>query len=261
MVAGAIALAVGAVVPGTQAHAAVKPTNAELERAEELYDNGRALFAEGSYDAASTAFERAYGLSGNLDMLYNAALAYDRAGRFDEAIDALDRYRALAPAAERAALDERKRSLQTRRDKQRQDAETTAAEPEGPPPPPVVATPADAPPPRSPRRVRPPTWTMLGVGVAGAVVGTVLGATSLARSRSARPGCTDGAGPLLCGDDVADAARSSRPLAIGADVAFAIAGAGAIAFVALLALDLRRARRAGASTAITAAPRGLSLAF
>jgi tetratricopeptide (TPR) repeat protein len=257
--AGVLGLVVAATAPAP-VRAANKPTTAELARAEELYDNGRTLFAEGSYDAAATAFEQAYALSGNLDMLYNAALAHDRAGRFEEAILALDRYRALAPASERATLDERKKSLQRRLDKQR---EAAAAEPQpaadAPTPGETSVTPYPSTAPRR-RRVRPVTWALLGVAAGGVVVGTALGATSLSRTKAANGGCTQSAGMLLCGDDVASAARSSRPLAIGADVAFAIAGATTVAFVALLVLDLRRG---GAPTQARLRPRpgGLAWAF
>ncbi|MBC8071271.1 MAG: hypothetical protein IAG13_23300, partial [Deltaproteobacteria bacterium] len=128
----AVAIAVAMPVRAS-ASARAKPSPAEVQRAEELYDNGRALYAEGAYEAAATAFEEAYGISGNLDMLYNAALAYDRADAYERAIAALDRYRALAPASEREALDERKQSLQLRLEKQR----AAAAEPttQEPPPP------------------------------------------------------------------------------------------------------------------------------
>lgn len=259
MCAGVLGLVV-ATTAAAPARAADKPTPAELARAEELYDNGRTLFAEGSYDAAATAFEQAHALSGNLDMLFNAALAYDRAERFEEAIRALDRYRALAPASERAALDERKKSLQRRLDKQR-EAEAAAPEP-------AVDTPAATEPMVAPypstaersHRVRPVTWALLGVATGGVVVGTALGATSLSRTKAANDGCTESGGMLLCGDDVASAARSSRPLAIGADVAFAIAGATAVAFVALLVLDLRRSR-ASSHARLRPQPGGLVLAF
>jgi hypothetical protein len=108
--------------------------------------------------------------------------------------------------------------------------------------------------------VRPVTWALLGVSTGGIIVGTALGATSLARTKTANGGCTPSGGMLLCGDDVATAARSSRPLAIGADVAFAIAGATTVAFIALLVLDLRRGR-SSSQARLRPRPGGLSLAF
>ena len=225
-----------------------------------MYDNGRTLFAEGSYDSAATAFEQAHALSGNLDMLYNAALAYDRANRFEAAIDLLDRYRALAPASERAGLDERKKSLQVRLDKQREQLAAAPAEP-GP-----AAQPSDPPPvtparDNRPRRVRTRTWVLLGGSAVAAAVGTGLGAGSLARTRAARGGCVDRGDTLLCEDRVGDPARASRPMAIGADVTFAAAGALGVAFVVLLVLDLRREHPAGAQARWHPTVGGFALEF
>lgn len=222
-----------------------KPSAADLARAEELYDNGRTLFAEGSYAAAATAFEQAHELSGNLDMLYNAALAHDRAGNFATGINLLDRYRALAPASERAVLDERKRSLQVRLDKQREAAASASVEGGSDPEPTDPSGTTPLPPDTSAARearVRPRTWAILGASAGGLVIGTGLGAASLVRSRRAKAGCTDVTGDLLCEDRVADPARTSRPLAIAADVSFAIGGALAATLIALLVLDLKRAR-------------------
>ncbi len=239
-----VALAVGFAVPIV--HAGAKPSAADVKRAEELYDNGRTLFAEGSYAAAATAFEEAYELSGNLDMLYNAALAHDRAGEFEQAIAALDRYRALAPASEREALDQRKRSLQLRLEKQREAENETAAErwlvPSEPTTPTVAPdTPAE-PRDRTPRRVRPAAWALLGGSAAGFVVTAGLGGAALAHTRASEDGCVDGDAGLLCGSDVAGDARKSRPLAIGADVMLGVSAALAIAFIAVLAVDLKKSK-------------------
>lgn len=244
------------------ADASAKPSPAEVERAEELYDNGKALFAEGSYAAAATAFEQAYALSGNVDMLYNVALAHDRAGAFEPAIAALDRYRALAPASERASLDERKQSLVLRLEKQREAAADAGTR--DPPPDDAMGPTNDGPtdepdepmPTQPARRLRPLGWAAIGVTAVGLVAGTVLGAVSLSRTRSANKGCESQADGILCSDIVADAARSSRPLAIAADVSFAVAAAGAITAVAFLVIDLRRPKDAQARVR----PRGAGLA-
>lgn len=263
VLAAAVALAV---VAGSPDVALAKPTPAELQRAEELYENGRALFAEGSYAAAATAFDEAYALSGNLDMLYNAALAHDRAGDFEAAIAALDRYRALAPASERAALDQRKKSLQLRLDKQREAQAKAAAEPAPSdalvpePTPPTDDTPAPARV-QPPRRVKPVTWGMLGGSAAGFVVTAGLGGAALAHARAAEDGCVAADPGLLCGSDVADDARKSRPLAIGADVMLGVSAALAITFIALLAVDLSKSKKRSTSARVRPHVTGLALRF
>ncbi|MFO0633861.1 MAG: tetratricopeptide repeat protein [Nannocystaceae bacterium] len=263
MIATALALVLGA----TPTAAAAKPSAADLARAEELYDNGRTLFAEGSYAAAAAAFESAHELSGNDDMLFNAALAHDRAGNFEAAIAALDRYRAFAPASERAALDERKKSLQTRLQKQREAAARPAEPdtpdtmyPEGPP----VTPHDDVPPPRSDRDrdrdrdrnptsrrtpVRPWAWSLLGTGGALAISATALGAAALAHSRAAARRCVGPDDAPLCPETARDDARLGRGLAIGTDISFALASGLLVAFIAIAAVDARRAKRRGAVAA------------
>ena len=66
------------------------PSAEDLDRAKELFENGKALYSEGSYDAAIAAFKRAYANSGDPVLLYNIALAYDRAGDYDGALENLE---------------------------------------------------------------------------------------------------------------------------------------------------------------------------
>lgn len=223
------------------ANAPRTPSPTEIQRAEELYDNGRQLYGEGSYKAAAMAFEQAYELSGNLDMLYNAALAYDRADAFEEAIAALDRYRAMAPASERAKLDERKRSLEIRRAKQRgpdlgEPHATTTTTPN-----------TDAPYPRAaerPGRARlfgPAAWALTGTAIAAFAMGTGFGAASLVRTRSGREHCT---GDDLCQTAARGDARRSTTYALVADISFAVGGALTIALVTVVAVKAARAKRA-----------------
>jgi tetratricopeptide (TPR) repeat protein len=221
-----------------------KPSTADVKRAEELYDNGHELFGEGSYEAAALAFEEAFELSGNIDMLYNAALAYDRADAFEQAIDALDRYRALAPAEERVKLDARKASLQARWDKQRanetDDAAASVSPVDGPYPP---STKPDA-----PRVVGPEVWGLGGSALAVLAIGTGFGAASLVRSRAGREHCTGG-DPPLCDTNARTDAERARTYAIVADVAFAVGGALTIALVTVVAVKAARKKRARAPSA------------
>jgi tetratricopeptide (TPR) repeat protein len=241
----AAALALGPSSPVVAAPS--KPSAADVKRAEELYDNGRALFGEGSYEAAAMAFEQAYELSGNLDMLYNAALAYDRADAFEQAIDALDRYRALAPAEERVKLDARKASLQARWDKQRagQTGDAAASAP-------VAATDGPYPPAAKPENAKPvlgpAVWALGGSAIAALAIGTGFGAASLVRSKAGRDHCTGGDAPLCDANARTDAERA-RTYAVVADVAFAVGGALTIALVTVVAVKAARKKRGRAPSA------------
>jgi tetratricopeptide (TPR) repeat protein len=250
------ALAMGG-VPSVQAR--VKPSAADVRRAEELYDNGRKLYGEGSFGAAALAFEQAWELSGNTDMLYNAALAYDRADAFEQAISALDRYRALAPADEREALDERKRSLQQRLDKQRgrespvPNGEGTTTAEAGDrggddAPYPTGMTPS------RPKLFGPAAWALTGTAIAAFALGTGFGAASLVRSRAGRDHCT-GDDPPLCDTGAREDASRARSYAIVADVAFVAGGALTIALVTVLAVKASRRKQARRATKAAFEPR------
>lgn len=253
--------------PSVQARG--KPSAAEVRRAEEVYDNGRELYGEGAYEAAALAFEEAWELSGNTDMLYNAALAYDRADAFDQAISALDRYRALAPAGEREALDERKRSLQARRDRQRArddmtsdgDGGTDGGVPRS------NRSGNDAPYPtgtteQRPKLFGPAAWALTGTAIAAFAFGTGFGAASLVRSRAGRDHCTTD-DPPLCDTGARGDATLSRSYAVVADVAFVAGGALTIALVTVLAVKARRRKQARKRSGVAVQPRagGLLVRF
>ena len=228
-------LVVTAAAPASIAHAG--PSQADIERARELYDNGRTLFAEGSWEGAIIAFEQAYELSGDINLLYNISLCHDRSGDYEQAIVYLDRYRALAPQEERSKLEERRAVLEARLQKQRETeaeaAEKEATEDTPAPPPPSTDTAERE------RVYGPAAAALTAVAVAGWAVGIGFGASSLQATRAADERCADG----LCMDAVRDEVRRSRTHAIGADVGFAIGAAATIALVVVLAVKASRLRK------------------
>src|SRR5690606_24254095 len=167
------------------------PGTGAVERARELAENGRQLFSEGSWDDAIEAFETAYGLVHDPNLLYNVSLAHERAGRFETAADALDRYRIVAPAAERETLAAK--SAELRADA---EADAEAAGQEVPTEAPtefvgeaeVSPSPTNSEPdgaslndegreaePASPRTMTPLTWTLVAVAGVGVGLGVGLG--------------------------------------------------------------------------------------
>ncbi len=88
------------------------------EEAKALFRNGVQLYEEGDYEAAAEAFQMAYDLSGRSALLLNLANAHERLGRFDQAIDALTRYRLGADESEQIALARRITHLERRRDEE-----------------------------------------------------------------------------------------------------------------------------------------------
>jgi tetratricopeptide (TPR) repeat protein len=227
------------------------PTPDDLQRAEELFQNGRTLYQDGSYDGAITAFKSAYELSGDANLLYNIALSYDRMDAFDEAIEYLEAYRALAPAEERDALSEKVDSMRRRKLKAQTDAGATA--PTGPTPAPVATPSTSAPTDSEPARKKPAAKdriygpaaiTLTVITVAAAGVGIGLGIASARGRSSAQDQCNEGAdGDLFCPDTAEGDIERSRNFAIGADVGFAIAGAAGIALIAVIAAKAAKRKK------------------
>ncbi|MBV1857915.1 MAG: hypothetical protein KUG77_05840 [Nannocystaceae bacterium] len=238
-------------------------TEGDLERAKELFENGKGLYAEGSYSAAIAAFRQAYTLSGDPVLLYNIALAHDRAGEFDAALEYLGYYRAYAPQSERAALSEKEDSLRKRKLRAQTDEEEAAAEAaeqgtdeeaEGPPPP--KASLSDDGPPDDTSKPRQkvftvPVWVLTGVSVVGLGVGTGLGVTALARRDDADALCTaNGMGGTVCPQAAESDADTGRKMALGADVAFGIGAAAGVVAVILIARNASRRKKTQTATLV-----------
>lgn len=146
-------------------------------RARGAFRLGRQFYEQGQFEEAAVEFERAYGLSGRGQLLFNAYLAYREAGDDANAARTLRGYLAEVPdAADRAHLQARLESLeatitadQEREAQQRAQAEAARLE-------------ADEAQRRleeernRPRTARPFwPWIVVGTGVAALGVGVALG--------------------------------------------------------------------------------------
>lgn len=246
------------------------PSQEDLDRAKELFDNGKTLYSEGSYDAAIAAFRQAYARSGDPVLLYNIMLSYDRAGDFEGALEYLEYYRAFAPESERAALSEKEDSLRKRQLRSQTEQPT-----EGPAP-----APAEAPAEQEPTPVRgdeaptdegapatkerkiftAPVWVFTGLAIAGLGAGTGLGVVALNRRSDADGSCVGG----VCAEGAKSDADASRRMAIGADVAFAVgatAGVVAIALIINNAVKRKKARANNTALVPVRGGAGLSVRF
>jgi tetratricopeptide (TPR) repeat protein len=134
-----------------------------------LYENGERLYDEGRYEEAITAFRAAYDLSHRPALLYNVANAYERLGRLQDAIDALNGYRIYAPPDQQDVLLARVQALERRLDEERAAAPAPAPTPPPPPPPPTRRSPAP--------------WVLAGVGAAVGLGGTAVAGKTWLDSR------------------------------------------------------------------------------
>lgn len=132
------------------------------ERAVELNDEGEKLFGEGRYDEAAARFREGYALEPNPTFLYNLALTYEKSGKYRDALATLERYIEADPdAPDIVAIEAR---IETLRELVA-EREAEAPEPE------VVVEVRQEP----GLLAGPLPWVVAGTGLAGVVVGAVLG--------------------------------------------------------------------------------------
>ena len=258
-----------------------EPSAAEVERARELAENGRQLFREASWDDAIAAFEAAYDLVRDPNLLYNVSLAHERAGRYAKAAEVLDRYRIVAPASERERLAAKSAEL---RAKAAELESTTAGDgsgdakgddsgdgTEGSGDPTdgagqateggtgdatdgtpdegskLVAEGTERPSSETQddakrRIVSPAAWTLVGISAAGLGVGIGLGVGAQSLRRELDEDCVAHGSGQLCSEDSESTLQRARMRALGADLSFAVAGASAVGAAVLIALRARKLR-------------------
>ncbi len=228
---------------------ASNPSEADLDRARELFDNGKSLYLDGSYDPAIAAFTQSYALSGDPILLYNIAHAHDRAGHYDDAIEYFEYYRAFAPASEREALEEKVEGLRRRKLKAQTEegSSTETTDPGEPGPQPtdepgegsdeVVAAGGDIDEDTGetePRIFGPAAIALTAVAVVGLGTGTGLAVASRGRNNDADALCGDS--PVLCPVEAQSHVDASGRFALGADIAFGVGAAAGVAAIVVIAL-------------------------
>jgi tetratricopeptide (TPR) repeat protein len=217
-------------------------------RARELFTTGRELYETGRYEEAITVWSESYDLSNKPLLLLNLANAYERAGQFENALEALTGYEPDAAPDEADEIAARITSLRTRAEVERKEREALEAEKrareaeleaerrraeelerrmaeKGSPPPilPIAVT---------------------GVGVGLLATGTVSGL----RASSARSTLKDPAvcGPSgLCTSEGEAAAKAQRNAALLADVTLATGLVATAVGGVLFVRHVGRARKKG----------------
>lgn len=192
--------------------------------AREAFHQGDQLYLEGDYQGAVKAFEKAYALSGRIEMLFNLANAHERLDHYPEAAVALRGYIPHAPSGQRAALGRRLERLERLAQQERKAS-------------PPAVTPA---PPRPEHETIPVQRAvgigLVGVGVTGAALGTGF-AISAANTRSELDQqCQPGTSGRLCPSAAQPLLDRDQTHSLVADISFA---AGAIAAASGIVLILR----------------------
>jgi tetratricopeptide (TPR) repeat protein len=204
--------------------AALAASPEELEQAKQLFRNGAALYEEGQYEQAITAFRLAWELSHNPKLLFNIAGAQERMGDLQASRETLLQYRVFASEEEQLVLERRLRSLEERLTAQPVPVPVPAPVPAPDPVP--VPLPVPLPVPQEPpRRPNTPRWVTVGLGAGLATVAGTTTAVTYGLGRSFR---RDG-----------DQSAYESVLVLN-HVSLGLTGAGGAAMVVGLALPLTR---------------------
>jgi tetratricopeptide (TPR) repeat protein len=258
-----LALVAGAVVcvaPPAFAQAKKPPpakTDPKLAEAKKLFDDGAAAYAQGNYEEAVHAWEKAYELSQKPLIFESMANAYERLGNAAKAREYLAKWRAAAPPEEHDLLDARLKNLEARVQREEEAARKAAEE--------KAARDAQEKAEAEAKKANNKGWLLPGAILAGA--GGVLAITGVSidiaakGKRPASSACKAANGNTYCLDSAADAIKSSNTLAIVGDALW-IGGAAAAAagVVLIVVLKPKEAKDAGPKTAwIAPAPGGMAL--
>ncbi len=196
--------------------------DANVESARKLFELGVEKYKAKDFETAIRLWERSYALSERPLLFDNISRAHEGLERYEEAIEALEKWRAVAPEVEHEALDLRLERLRK-----------LAAPPESPPPVPEPVPEPVAPPPPPQEEVVPVLWpgyAMLATGGAAAIGGVVMGVVASRSAPNTGDACKESAGKRLCSDAYRDDIERSDTLRIGTDVAWisglVFAGAG-----------------------------------
>jgi tetratricopeptide (TPR) repeat protein len=207
---------------------------AKLAEAKKLFDQGKALYLQGSYQDAIDAWLKAYDLSGKPLMFDNIANAFERLGDARKAHEYLQRWRDAAPKDELPTIDARLKNLEARiaredeaeaarKAEEQKAAEEAKRKKEAPPPPPP-----------KPQGLYVPGLVVMGAGVAAVGVGVTLDLVAAGERPSAQSACvTTAAGPLCKASD-RSAILSSNTFASVGDVLWIAGSAVAVGGLVLV---------------------------
>ncbi|APR76287.1 Hypothetical protein A7982_01634 [Minicystis rosea] len=232
LLAGVLAAGVAspAFAQSKKAPPAPAKTDPRLAEAKKLFDDGAAAYAQGNYEEAIHAWEKAYEISQKPLIFESMANAYERLGDAKKARDYLGKWREAAPPEEHGLLDARIKNLDARVQREEEAARKAAEEKakrEA-----QEKTEADT------RRAKAwlPGVVLAGAGGAAFISGIIIDVVA----KTKRPGadaCVTVKDDTFCRASAADAIKSSNTLAVVGDALWiggaAIAATGAVLIVVL----------------------------
>ena len=227
------------------------PTQADEEAAKALFLAGSSYYEQANYADAVKEFTEAHRLSKRPDLLYNISVCYERLGRWDDAIAALQQYLSeRSGAPDRQVIESRIANYAERRD-QEQRLKLTQLPPPVTAPPPVVT-------PTQPRR-HVASWIVGGIGAGLLVAGLGTGVTAHLAYNDLIMKC---GGTVCNGSDqsLRNEVSFGRALTISTDVLLGVGGATLITGVILFIVEAKKKPAAAHASAAPAAG-GLRVEF
>lgn len=201
------------------------------QRARDLYVQGDRAYNEGRYEEAVQAFAESYRLSGRPLLLFNLANAYERLGRYQDALTTLRQYAPSAAVQEQAQIRARIAALEQRAASSPSGTSSASSSDDG-----LLIT-----------------GIVVGsVGLVLGVGGAVMGALALDARGEAQAGCVTGPdGATLCDASVRDAIGRDTTFALLADIGI---GVGAAALAAGVVLAILGATSGGSEASASVVP-------
>lgn len=185
-----------------------------------LFADAEAAYQAGRFQDAIDLLKEAQAIAPDPILLYNLARAYEALGELESARDAYESFIEADPnTTDRGAIEGRIRSLEGLIEERKKKAQPEPTDEPAKP----IAIESTGP--------SPIPWIIAGVGAAGLGVGGVLGGLSLGAS-------SDAEDPSTSGQAASELADDADSFALGANVAFGIGGAVALAGVIWGIVDL-----------------------
>ena len=271
LLSAVLAMSVGAALTTPAvAHAALEPAaggeeatppegEVDQERLQELFSSARTLYEEGQYEAAIAAFEAAYKVSPEPNLLYNIFVCYDRLGQPEQALEALDRYAEVAPPEDEDQIAKDRRRLEADLERKEAQPDDGGGTPDG-----TSGDSGSGNVDRGPqeRIYGPAAWALTAVTGIALGVGIGFGVSSNNLANDAQDQCAPGASGQVCPRSASDDMDKARNRGIVADVSFAVAGVAAIALIAVIATKAaKRKRSSSARLSPYGGPQGAGLQF
>jgi len=225
--------------------------SSDTARASELYQNGKRLFREGSYEAAILSFKEGYRLSNRYQFLFNISQAYERMGEFGEAADYLDQYRAYASEEEAEVLSRKIEALRQReKEKQEREADLKAQAAEKAKQEQIEKQERQPQPQQSPtdqpakeKVFGPASWALTATALAGFGLGIGMGIRANNKKNAALDNCVAGEMGTVCSADAADDIDARRTSALVSDIGFVVGGVATAATIVVTVLRAKRLKK------------------